>query len=436
MTIKIYKDNAANAIFIEDSNGVQFLNSLQAVSGGVGVTINDLARNIDIVTNETPTSFVDKNNNTYGSTVTDVVNALNAIFTSSGSSGTELPTITSSLSINLVEGQTLNYELTADFGVGYEWDLSSVPSVTTVDGNIRKLVGGSSLSAGTYNIPVTATNYNGNTDDKTQTPPVPKSITLTVSTPPFANTKSVQFKNQDYLGANASLLASTLGRTGNGSGSGDAWTIAFWFKPSTNSSGQTIFYFGDNDITNAGHINIRFLGGNDNIRFQYGSNVNYLRFQSANNSLPADTWSHVLISYDGGTTGSSSNGLTSYYSRFKIFIDGVNVVSSGNWTSSNFGYSLSIDEDNLRVGRYASGNYLKDNCKVDELAVWDSDQSANVSDIYNSGTPFDLDTLNVSPTHWWRMGDGDSYPVIKDNVGNADFVMYNMTVADIVSDVP
>ena len=427
MSIKIYKDSAANAIFIEDANGVQFLNSLQATNGSGTCSIHDLARDIDIVTDAPFSDFVDENDNPYGSDSTQVVNALNAILASSGASGTELPAITSNLTINLVEGETLNYELTANFGVGYEWDLSAVSGVTTVEGNIRKLVGGSSLAVGTYNIPVKAINYNGE-DSET--------IVLTVSTPPFSNTKSVQFNNSDYLGANASLLDGILGRAGNGSGSGDAWSISFWFKPSTNTTGQTIFYFGDNDVTNAGHINLRFLGTNDNMRLQYGSNNNYIRFQSANNTLPAGSWHHILITYDGGTTGASSGDINNYYSRFKVFINGSNVISGGTWSHNNFGYSGGIDPDNLRVGRYASGNYLKDNAKVDELAIWGSDQSANVSSIYNSGAPFDLTTLGTAPAHWWRMGDGDTYPNLQDSIGTATFVMYNMTAADIVSDVP
>lgn len=34
------------------------------------------------------------------------------------------------------------------------------------------------------------------------------------------------------------------------------------------------------------------------------------------------------------------------------------------------------------------------------------------------------------------IGNGDAYPNIQDNVGTAHFVMYNMTAADIVNDVP
>ena len=233
------------------------------------------------------------------------------------------------------------------------------------------------------------------------------------------------------------MLENTLGRTGNGSGSGDAWTIGLWFKPSFNSSGQTIFYFGDADIANGGHFHLRFLGANDNLRFQYGSTNNYLRFHSANSSLTPSQWHHILVTYNGGTTGASSANMADYYSRFKVFIDGSNVISAGTWTHNNFGYTGGIDADNLRVGRYASGNYMKDNTRVDELAIWDSDQSANKDNIYNSGVPFDLSTLSAQPKHWWPV-DGSIYPNMQDigTQANCTFVMYNMTSADIVSDTP
>lgn len=359
------------------------------------------------------------------------VNEINALLQHTGSSSGQPPSITSSLAVTLQAGTTLNYELTADFAIAYEWDFSNVPGITNIDGNIRKLIGGSNLAVGTYNIPVKAFNYDNTVGVDSET------LVLTVSTPPFNNTKSINFANGDYLGANASLLNSTLGRAGNGSGSSDAWTISMWFKPSTNTSGQTIFYFGDNDITNAGHLQLRFLGGNDNLRFQYGSNNNHLRFQSANNSLTPGQWHHIMVSYDGGTTGASSNSMSSYYGRFDVFIDGASVVSAGTWSHSNFGYTGGIDPDNLRVGRYASGNYLKD-CRVDELAIWNSDRSSNIADIYNSGVVKNLDSLTVKPKHWWRMGDGDNYPNIQDHgtEANCVFVMYNMTAADIVSDVP
>ena len=345
----------------------------------------------------------------------------------SGSTG-EVPGITSNTTVNLTTGDTLNYELLADYGVGYEW--STLPTgVTTVDGNVRKLIGGSSLTAGTYTPSVKAINYFGE-DEET--------ITITVSDPPFSNTKSIQFYNQDYLGANASLVDSILGRSSNGSGSSDAWSISFYWKGSSANQGQTIFYFGDNDVANGGYIQVMQVNssGNKLLRLKYGTNNNNLRLQTPSGSVAVNTWHHVLITYDGGTTGSSSDDIDDYYGRFKIFIDGSEQTT--NNSNSNFGYTGGIDPDNFRVGRFSSGNYMRDGSKVDELALWDSDQSANISNIYNSGSPFDLSTLTTPPKHWWRMGDGDTYPFLQDSgtEANCIFQMYNMTVADIVNDVP
>ena len=81
---------------------------------------------------------------------------------------------------------------------------------------------------------------------------------------------------------------------------------------------------------------------------------------------------------------------------------------------------------------------MRNNSKVDELNIWDSDQSSNVSAIYNGGTVFDTMTLTDQPVHRWRMGDGDTFPYLFDtgSAANCIFIMNNMTAANIVSDVP
>jgi len=435
--IKIYKDIPANSIFIEDANGAQFINSLQAIPQNGKVDIHDLAKDIDIVTGENHVNFANKDGVTYqqisinkgnAGTVNDVVNELNSVFQSTGTTTNELPVITSSLTISSVQGASINYELTADYGVAYEWDFSNVSGVTTVDGNVRKIIGGSSLAVGTYNIPVKAINYNGE-DSET--------IVLTVSTPPFSNTRSVRFSNQDWLGANAAQVEHALGRNSNGSGSGDAWTVAFWYKGSTDNQGQTIFYFGNNDVTNNGFIELRQTNssGQKRLRFRYGSNNNYIQLTTPAGSITPNTWQHIIITYDGGTTGASSGSLSNYYSRFSIYINGsVQTTSNSN---SNFGYSGSIVGQNWRIGRFASGSHMR-GANVDEFNIWDNDQSSNVSDIYNSGNVFDTMTLTDQPSHRWRMGDGDTYPNLQDSgtEANCVFVMNAMTSADIVNDVP
>jgi hypothetical protein len=430
MSITIYKDSAANAIFIEDANGVQFLNSLQATAENGTCSILDTARNIQITTNIDFNEYIDESGNTYGSNSIEVCNSLNAIFSSSGTPTLNIPVITSSLAISLTEGETLNYELTADYGVGYEWDLSNVSGVTTVEGNPRKLIGGSGLSTGEYAIPVKAINYNG--EDS-------QIIELSVGSPAFANTKSINFNNNDWLGANAGILDNTLGRNANGTGSSDAWTISLFFKAGTASNAsQTILYFGNQDVANQGYIQLKYNGQNTGKRLElrYGSNNNRLNLNTPNNSITVGQWHHILISYNGGTTGSSSSNMNDYYSRFKIFID--EVQQTTNNFHNNFGYTGSIIGQNWRVGRWNNGQSLRNNCRVDELAVYNDDVSSLVSDIYNNGKAVDLMSLSTQPEHWWRMGDGDSYPYLFD-VGfqaNCIFIMNSMTSADIVNDVP
>lgn len=365
------------------------------------------------------------------SMVTEVVNYLNALFSGTGSSVSGVsPAITSSLTPSLTTGETLNYTLVASNGVGYEWE--NLPAgVTTVDGNIRKLIGGSSLTAGTYTMSAKAVNYFGESTE---------SVVLTVSDPPYNNTRSIEFNgSSNYLGVSDETTVPVFNRSSNGSGSGDAWSISLWFKPNANNNGQTILFAGNNsDVQNDGYFELRFLGTQDRLRLKYGTNVNYLQLQTGVNSVPSGTWQHILVTYDGGTTGSQQGQLSNYYGRFKIYIDGsqASVVTTHN----NYGYGGSIDASSIKIGRFVSGNSLQNNAFIDEVALWDSDQSSNISSIYNSGTTFNLTTLGTPPNHWWRMGDGDVYPHLTDNGSDAVTLsrlqINNLTAACIVTDAP
>ncbi len=435
MAVKVFHDDDANAVIIEvgsdGAGGMRFNNELRAIGNGDGTcSIINPPKSTDTVDYlelfQVPfADFVDENGEALGGDEAATCNALNAIMRQTGGVTGDAPVITSATAITVSDGDPVNYTLTATNGVGYEW--ANIPAGLSIqNGNARKLIGTITGGVGSYTPSMTATNYYGQ-DTETLT------ITVTSS---FANTKSIDFANQDYLGANAALLDADLGRASNGAGSGDAWTIHLWFKGGTErTNNQTIFYFGDNDVDNGGNVLLRFSGKDDTLRFQYGSNNNYLRWDGADNLLPPGTWKHVMVCYDGGTTGSASGSINDYYSRFTVYVDGSDVTSGGTWSNSNYGWSSGIDADNLRVGQHSSGSYMRD-CLVDEVAVWGSDQSANVASIYNSGTPHDLSALGTAPDHWWRMGDGDTYPTIQDNVGTAHFVMYNMTAADIVNDVP
>lgn len=434
MALKVYRDGPANASVIESTAdgtlGMYFNNELKAIGNGDGTcSVMNEPKSTDTIdffelAGISFSDFIDQNDVALGASEVDVCNALNAIFHNTGGQAGQVPVITSSLTVTIAEADQLNYLLTATDAVGYEW--SGLPAGLSVSSaNPRNLIGSFDDGDGTYTATVKAINYYGS---DTQT------ITFTV-TSSYSNTRSLNFVNQDWLGANASLVDGILGRSGNGSGASDAWSIHLWYKASSDNAGQTIFYFGDSDSENGGHIELRQTNasGVKRLRFRYGSNNNRLQLTTPTGSLTTGVWQHILITYDGGTTGSSSGSLNDYYGRFKIYIDGVLQTTSN--AHSNYGWSSGLDPDNFRIGRFVGGNYLR-SARVDEVALWGSDQSGNISDIYNSGDTHNLADLSVSPAHWWRMGDGDTYPYIQDNIGNAHFVMYNMTVADIVTDAP
>lgn len=422
--LTVYRDTNANCVVMENENGTQFLNTLRATqSDGETTTVNieDYTKNIKLVNNLPYDRFLDADGNAYGSNATDVIEALNSVFHVSGSpDSSNIPNITSATTVNVTQGDTINYELTADYGVGYEWE--NLPTgLVTVEGSVRKLVGGSGLTAGTYNVTAKAVNYYGQ-DTAT--------ISFVVASPPYANTKSVNFENNDYLSDTSP--SAPLSRAGNGAGASDAWTIAMWFKPGThNNSRQTILYFGDSGGTG---VRLLYNGQNDKLELRYGSSYNNLELKTPNNSLTPSTWQHIMISYDGGTTGVSSGSVSSYYSRFEIWIDGVSQTTTNS--HSNYGYSGSISNTYLRLGRDASGSHMRNSCRIDELAIWGSDQTSNVSSIYNSGTTHDLNLLTTAPDNWFKMGDGDTYPYINDVNTSDRFYMYFMTAADIVTDAP
>ena len=97
MTVKIYRDDAANAIFVEDNNGAQFLNNLQAVTDSPSDTvfrIRDKSRDNLLLSNLSASDVVDQNGDVYGADVQSAVNALNALFSASGTPDGVAPVIT------------------------------------------------------------------------------------------------------------------------------------------------------------------------------------------------------------------------------------------------------------------------------------------------------------------------------------------------------
>jgi len=424
----IYKDKNANAIFVRNNNGAQFMNSLHSElndDNSNNVNILNLVTEKYLSVNTPYGEIVDDNTLSYGTTASETVDNLNTLFSESGTDGTDLPIITSNLSISVTTGDVINYELFATYGVGYEWvDLPS--GVVVINGNDRKIIG--TPTVGVYNVTIKAINYNGTTTE---------TLVITVSNPPYSNTKSIQFNQWKYLNASANTT-NPLYRPNNGTGATDSNSVLVWFKAGTsNNQQQTILFFGGSDLDNEGRYHLTYNGNDiqEKITLRIGTNNNWLQWSTPVDSVVANTWQQILITYNGGQTGSSSGDLNTYFNTIKISVNGVNQTLATS--HNNFGWSSSIVNDFFRIGRKGSGgNYMKNNCRIDLIALFDSDQFANRSTIYNGGTSQDLTLLSTPPVNLWEMGDGDTFPTLIDRISGLNFNQEGMVSSDTVTDAP
>lgn len=142
----------------------------------------------------------------------------------------------------------------------------------------------------------------------------------------------------------------------------------------------------------------------------------------------------MLITYDGGLTGNASADVGNYITAFTMSINGAN--GSSQPAHGNYGWTNNIIADRFRIGRligattsaYVSGG------SVNQVAICSTDESANLSTIYNSGATQDLSLLSSAPSHYYEIE--TSVTTISDIIGSADLTGFNLSASDLVSDTP
>lgn len=178
------------------------------------------------------------------------------------------------------------------------------------------------------------------------------------------------------------------------------FTTSFWIKP---VSVGASFLVGRN--TNSDYI---WLRTTSQIRIRINFST-YTFNESGRNNIFLNAWNHLLV------IRSSGNAL-------RIFLNGASFstfqTASGNHRLNQIGG--------------VNNNFYEG--VVNNVAFWDSDQTANRSVIYNNSKPDDLTALG--PLLWYRMGNFDTYPTITDNAGTNNATMQNMNSANFVNDVP
>ena len=102
---------------------------------------------------------------------------------------------------------------------------------------------------------------------------------------------------------------------------------------------------------------------------------------------PLNKWINIIIVRTGTTANCWVNGINN---------DGAQTFGAGTQDGTVFN----------RFGMSGDGTSFGFNGKLSNIAVWNSDQSANVINIYNNGSP--QSTYTTTPNNWWKLNAANS----------------------------
>lgn len=214
-----------------------------------------------------------------------------------------------------------------------------------------------------------------------------------------------QQANQTHLVTTGSFIQNNLTRPGR-----HTWSI--WVKTAPVSFNKFIICDRINTSTNY----YFYLTPSGTIRFQWRGAGTVEYFWTA--SVQDSSWHHLLLV--------ESDSAASFVPI--LYVDGFlaprTTVTAGTITSF-VGLLTQIGSNIAFANNYFDG-------KMDQLAFWDSDQSAQVADIYNGGTPADLTALATPPDALWNFNADDDLEVaggVVDSIAGDNLTGVNMTNA-------
>lgn len=218
--------------------------------------------------------------------------------------------------------------------------------------------------------------------------------TLTV---PFTNTKSIALDGVDDFVQSDATYSKLDGQS--------KASFSMWLKPTTGGTTlRTVFQIGDGSASGVNGVCQLFLFEGNRIDFSIDSGSFFGRADIS--TITYGSWNHLLITVDLDTSP-----------EFKCFVNGVDATTGDNMGSKSV---FTNATQGLFLGEFATGQYSPFFGGIDEFAIWSGVAltSSDVTSIYNSGVPNNLNDSNVvatAPTTWYRCGDGDTAPTLTDN---------------------
>ena len=220
-----------------------------------------------------------------------------------------------------------------------------------------------------------------------------------------------QFPNgvlQDYVmdfdGSNQYINAGVISALSNVS----EYSISLWANIDTGASG-VLRFFGNRESSG----NTDGIGADINLStslyFYLNGGPSYPLVQVSNisNYVTAGTWFNLVCTFNTG--------------QAYVFIDGVQRGSgTGSSTADITTNPLYIGADPTNTGSYFDG-------QISNFVLWSSDQSANIANIYNNGSP--QTSYTVTPQNWWKLNadsvytpSAPNYTTALDFNGSSDYI--------------
>ena len=243
----------------------------------------------------------------------------------------------------------------------------------------------------------------------------------------FASINSFAFDGtDDYITSVTPAVDFLNGRT--------KLTLSIWIKPVSGAPLLEYILSNPRDTTPGNNQFALVLYEANSISFNVQNRTS--QYVAGNiSAINYGQWNHVLVCVDlDRTTGTEG----------AIFINGTNKTTvSAMGTLSSFYNSSNY----LTIGKDYNNDYNPYNGKLDEFAIWeglDLRTPSEVSTIYNSGIPGDLDMVNTgfskNPQIWYRMGENATWTGrefnITDAAGNYNALSNNMDEDAKSTDVP
>ena len=223
------------------------------------------------------------------------------------------------------------------------------------------------------------------------------------ATPSFSNTQSIEFDGIDDYFDSSTTYSELDGAT--------ALTISFWAKSTLSVASNPIHLNTGSNI----HFRITFSSAG-RITFKKNTNADNTGIRADSGTPHDGNWNHIMICMD---LSASTKGY--------IFFNGNNIT-----------HSVTLDTNPIQT---STGNlYLNETNKdftgnIDEVAIWSgTDLRNDVSTIYNSGVPNNLnDNGLTAPTTWYRF-EGTGTTATDSGTGGNDGTLINGVVRS--TDVP